>query len=314
MTGAVIPDGADCVVKIEDAREKQGFVFINSFVKRSQFVRLAGEDVKKGEVVLKKGKKLKPADVGMLASLKQKAVDVYKKPAVAILCTGDELIEIDDNYKKGSVVSSNLYSLSAQIKEAGGIPVSLGIVKDDKKALMRLLKKGLKYDFLLTSGGISAGEYDLVKEALEEMGAENKIFKVSMKPGKPFSYFYKDATNIFALPGNPVSCMVSFELFVRPALRRASGLCNIFRKKLDAILKSKIKKIKGQKFFIRGIIKKGKDGYHVKPTGPQGSGILSSMSLANGLIIADESKELLKKGEIVKVIVIDESFDDSKSF
>jgi molybdopterin molybdotransferase len=314
MTGAVMPDGADAVVKVEDVKEKDGFVYFNRPVSRLQYVRHSGEDIKEGGIVLKKGRRLKPADIGILSSLKRRTVTVYKRPTVAILCTGDELIEIDDNYEPGRVVSSNLYSLSAQVEEAGGIPVNLGIVKDDKKELLKKLKKGLKYDFLLTSGGISMGDYDYVKEALEEIGAENRIFKVYMRPGKPFSYFVCNNTRIFALPGNPVSCMVSFEIFVRPAIRKAVGIERIFNRKVDAVLQENIKKEKGYKFFVRGIIKNVKDGYSVKPTGPQGSGILRSMSLANGLIAADEGREILTKGETVKVIVIDDSFDNTKSF
>jgi molybdopterin molybdotransferase len=309
MTGAMLPDGADCVVKAEDVKQRDGFLYIKKPIKKSEYVRFPGEDIKKGDIVLSKGKRLMPADIGILSSLKRGAVSVYKKPTVAILCTGDELVDIDVKLKPGMVVSSNLYSLFAHVQAAGCEAVSLGLVNDDKKALKRKLKRGLKYDFLITSGGISVGDYDFVKESLQEIGAVNRVCKVLMRPGKPFSYFTHGSTKIFALPGNPVSCNVTYLLFVRPALLKAKGESSIFLRSVDAVLKEDINKIRGYKFFIRGIIKKDKDGYQVRPTGPQESSILKSMSLANGLIIADSRRTALKKEEKVKVIVLDDGFD-----
>ena len=312
MTGAVIPDGADSVVPIEDVKESNGRIYFTNPVKKSQNVRFAGEDMKKGETILRKGKRLNPADIGVLASLKIPTVNVYKKPTVAILCNGSELIDIDDDYKDGKIVASNLYSLIAQVSSAGGIPISLGITKDDKHEIKKKIKSGLKYDFLITSGGISVGDYDFVNSALLELGAERKIHKVAMRPGKPFSYYTLGDSKIFALPGNPVSSMVSFLIFVRPSILKMSGSPEKYYRVIKAVLQEDVEKIKGYKHFIRGIIKKAKGSYYVKPTGPQGSGILRSMSLANGLIATSASGEKIKKGALVNVIVMDDSFDNTE--
>ncbi len=202
--------------------------------------------------------------------------------------------------------------MAAQLREAGANVVDLGIVSDDKAALISRINKGLSCDFLITSGGISTGEYDLMKEALVECGATRLIFKVAMRPGKPFSFFEHGNAKIFALPGNPVSCMVSFEMFARPALLKAAGATDIFRRVVNAKLLCDLKKETGYKLLFRGIIKGSEGSYVVGVAGAQGSGILSSMSLANCLIIAGKDEDILQKGDIVKVIVTDDRFGYSR--
>ncbi len=313
MTGALIPDGADAVVPIESTREDGGMVQLARPVIEHDYVRFSGEDINHGALAIPKLTRLKPAGIGILASLRKERVTVFKRPDVAILCTGDELVGIDTEYSRETLVSSNAYSLAAQVVEAGGNPILLGIVKDEKKVLAKNLKYGLQYDYLITSGGISAGKYDLIKETLEELGAECRFHKVAMRPGKPFTYFTHGDSAVFALPGNPVSCMVAFEIFVRPAIRKTLGYGAFFRSKVEAVLTCEIRKSKAFTFFPRGIIE-GDGSYTVTTTGPQGSGILNSMSRANCLIIADEDKESLKKGETVKVIITDDDFCNSKLF
>ncbi|MFC1855593.1 gephyrin-like molybdotransferase Glp [Thermodesulfobacteriota bacterium] len=316
MTGAILPNSADTVIKQEDVTLSADSVLISASVKKNNYVRFAGEDIKKGQTVLKKGSTISPADIGVLASIRHREVKVYKRPTVAILSTGDEITTLDDKSPGDNIIASNMYSLAAQIRDSGCKPVLLGIVKDDKKALKKKLSDALKkkYDILITTGGISVGDYDFVREILLELGCKNLVHKVAMRPGKPFSFFTNSVTKIFALPGNPVSCLVSFELFVRPAIKKMQGLTTIFPRKLDAILMNNLKKIKGYNYFIRAIIKKTKSGYTAKPTGTQSSGVLMSMSRANGLIVAESKRETIEKGETVNVIVLDASFDDTKTF
>ncbi|OGL43924.1 MAG: hypothetical protein A2W05_02315 [Candidatus Schekmanbacteria bacterium RBG_16_38_10] len=306
MTGAPIPSGADAVVMHEVTEKDGDFVRVYSPVLVNENIRPAGEDINVGDLLIKKGRLITPADIGIMATIQKSKVTVFQKPRVAILSTGDEIVDIDEPITRGKIVNSNSYSLEAQVKDIGAIPLHLGIAKDTKEALEKKLLSGLSSDVLVTSGGISVGDFDFVKDVLKDLGMEMKFWKVAMKPGKPLAFGEIKGKPVFGLPGNPASSMLCFELFVRPALLKMSGRSDIFRKEVIAESMEDIKNKPGRRYFIRTVTS-FKDGqYFFKTTGSQGSGILTSMTLANSLAIISENCSVLKKGEKTKVILLDE--------
>jgi molybdopterin molybdotransferase len=307
MTGAPIPRGADTIIPVEYTKKEDSFVAIFKAVSPGENIRRAGEDVKKGERVISSGDLIRPAEVGMLASLGRSFVSVYQRPMVAILCTGEELVDVDGDLDKGKIVSSNSYALAAQVKDCGAIPVQLGIAKDRKEEIKEKLLQGLRADVLISSAGISVGDYDFVKEVLNDLGMEMVFWKVAMKPGKPLAFGTIKEKPVFGLPGNPVSSMVSFEQFVRPSLLKMMGHHQIFRPIIEAILKEDIHKEPGSRHFVRAAVIFERDHYFVTITGAQGSGILRSMVKANGLVVIPEDREIVRAGEKVKVQLIDSS-------
>ena len=308
MTGAPLPKGADSVVMVEDtARDERRneFVKIYKAVKKGENVRYAGEDVQKGEVVIKKGTVLKSGHIGLLASLGIAKIKVFREPRVAILATGDELVEIGQKLSPGKIRNSNAYSLYAQVLKVSAIPVLLGIARDNKKDLEQKIRKGLSADMLLVSGGVSVGDYDFVKDVLKDLGTKMKFWRVAMKPGKPLAFGMIKDVPVFGLPGNPVSSMVSFEQFVRPALLKMAGAKDIFRFHLPALAKDDFEKKKGLRYFLRVILENKEGQLYASLTGPQGSGILKSMALANGIMELPEDVETLRKGEWARVTYLD---------
>ncbi len=301
MTGAPIPCGADAVIMVEKTQADGGKVKIFESAKAGENIRCAGEDIKRGELVLRKGKIIGPAEIGILASLGVKSVEVAKSPGVGILATGDELVEIEEDLTAGKIRNSNSYSLSGQVKKAGGIPHHLGIVSDDKSEIRRKIEEGLENDILLISGGVSVGEYDYVKEVMADLNGRIEFWKVAIRPGKPLVFGVINGKPVFGLPGNPVSSMVSFEVFVRPAILKMLGQKGDNRREVDAILEESIKKKKDFKYFLRAKTEWKGGEYRTKTTGPQGSGILKSMALANSLIILSEGEEFVEKGRQVTV-------------
>jgi len=301
MTGAPVPRGADAVIPVEDTKEENGFVSVLKTLSAGENIRRAGEDVKKGERVISTGDLIRPAEIGMLASVGRSFVAVYQMPLVAILCTGDELVDVDGDLGQAKIVSSNSYTLAAQVKDCGALPVQLGIAGDRKEEIKEKLLQGLRADVLISSAGVSMGDYDFVRDVLKELGAEMIFWQVAMKPGKPVAFWMFDKKPVFSLPGNPVSSMVSFEQFVRPALLKMMGHRQIFRPIIGATLKDDIRKEPGRRHFIRGAVSLGKDSFDVTVVGSQGSGILRSMVRANGLIIIPEDCEFVRAGEKVKV-------------
>ena len=261
MTGAVIPEGADSVIRQEDTKKNGKTVIIYTSAKKGQNIRFAGEDVQKGELVVKKGSALRPADIGMLAALGKAFISVYQKPRVAIMSTGDELVDIETNPPPGKIVNSNSYSLAAQVLECGGIPIMLGIAKDKKSDLQEKFKTALHADVIISSGGVSVGDFDFVKNVMGEIGNAMHFWQVAMRPGKPLAFGAIEGVPLFGLPGNPVSAMVSFEQFVRPSLLKMQGHTKIFRQTVKAVCAEEIQKKAGFKHFIRAIVKKEKDQY-----------------------------------------------------
>jgi len=307
MTGAVIPEGADSVIRQEDTLRDGRTVIIYVSAEKGENIRFAGEDMRKGELVVKKRSPLRPAHIGMLASLGKASVNVYQRPRVAIMSTGDELVDIKTNPGPGKIVNSNSYSLAAQVLECGAIPIMLGIAKDKKTDLQKKFKSALDADVIISSGGVSVGDFDFVKNVMGEIGNAMHFWQVAMRPGKPLAFGAIEGVPLFGLPGNPVSAMVSFEQFVRPSLLKMQGHKRIFRQTIKAVCADEIQKKSGFRHFIRAIVKKEKDKYVTTTTGDQGSGILKSMVNANGLIVMGKNETRIKKGTEVTVQLLDDS-------
>jgi len=307
MTGAVIPRGADTVIRQEDTQKDGKTVIIFAGAKKGDNIRLAGEDVRKGEKVIRKGDILRPAHIGMLAALGRTSVSVYRKPRVAILSTGDELVDIKTNPGPGKIVNSNSYSLAAQVMECGAAPVMLGIARDKRSDLEKKFRQALRADVIISSGGVSVGDFDFVKNIMGEIGNAMHFWQVAMRPGKPLAFGAIEGVPLFGLPGNPVSAMVSFEQFVRPALLKMLGHKKIFRQTIRAVCADTFEKKAGFRHFIRAVVRAENGRYVATITGDQGSGILKSMVAANGLIVMEEDRTRIKKGEPVTVQLLDDS-------
>ncbi len=305
MTGAPVPKGCDCVVMKEDVLKEGRDVLVFKECRESENIRFKGEDIKKDDVVLKTGKKIFPADIGVMASTGTANVSVFKPPVVAILPTGDELIGINEKLVLGKVRDSNSYSLSAQIKETGAEYKSYGIVKDDKDLIKNSILSALDdCDILLLTGGVSVGDYDYVKETLDSIGAEFVFWRVNQRPGKPMAFLtYKDKF-IFGLPGNPVSAMVCFEFYVRPLIKLFEGETELFRKKITAKSADDFSHKSGRADFVRVRLDFSQDGAYFKSTGMQGSGILMSMSEADGLAIFPEASGNIEKETEVEILLL----------
>ena len=307
MTGAPMPKGADSVVMVEDTKAEGSKVNIFKELSPGTNVRKAGEDVKKGDVVIRHGTVIRPAEVGMFAALGRDKVTVVRQPRVAILATGDELVDIGEELSPGKIRNSNTYSLYAQVLKLHCVPIVLGIAKDIPEDVRKKMQDGLaSADVLLVSGGVSVGDYDLVKDILAEIGMDMKFWKVAMKPGKPLVFGIIDKKPVFGVPGNPVSSMISFEQFVRPSLLKMSGRTRLNKPIVRAILDQEIRKKPERKHFVRAWVKLVDGKYHATDTGPQGSGILRSMTLANGLIIVPEDATLIEAGTEVDVQLLDQ--------
>jgi len=311
MTGAPLPAGADSVVKVEDSAfaEDDGEEQVRIFheAEKGEHVRLAGESVKKGELVLKSGVSLRPAEIGMLAALGYPRVSIVPPPRVTILSTGDELLDIEEELTPGKIRDCNRYSLAAMVKLYGGEPASLGIAPDRKDDLKKILSIALTTDLVITSGGVSVGKYDLVREAIGELGGELLIDRVSMKPGKPRIFSLVGGVPIFSLPGNPVSVLVSFIQFVRPALLKMQGKNRLRKPVVEAILAEDCDERTDRTHLVRVNVEM-KDGInYVRLAGPQGSGILRSLVLSNGLMIIPPNRGPFKSGERVKVMLTEEA-------
>jgi molybdopterin molybdotransferase len=308
MTGAPIPAGADAVTRVEDTEKDGDRVRVFVPAKKGLDIRPASEDVKKGELVIPKGKVIRPAEIGMLAALNRSSVAVYGRPRVAVLSTGDELVDIGGELAPGMIMNSNSYSLAAQVAECGAVPLRLGIARDKRDDLILKFEAAKGADLIITSGGVSVGDYDLVKDVMGELGAM-RFWKIAMRPGRPLAFGMIWGVPVFGLPGNPVSVMVSFEQFVRPAILKMSGCTKLFRPAVKAVLKEDLQKNTALRHFLRAVVELKEGKYYAVTTGEQGSGILKSMVMANGLIVFPEGVTSLKAGDEVTVQLIDRSFE-----
>ncbi len=308
MTGAPIPKGADTVVKVEETEPSENTVKIFKEVERGSNIRPQGEDVKKGDCIIAKGTQIRPAEAGMLAILAKSFVLVYQRPRVAILSTGDELADLDERFDDDKIINSNSYGTAAAVQEAGGIPILLGIAKDQPAALKEKISHGLNADILVLSGGVSMGDYDFTKAVFKDLGAEMNFWKLAIRPGQPLAFGKIQGKLAFGLPGNPVSSMVTFEQLVRPAMLKMGGHRSYGRPVVQAAFQEKFSKRTDRRHFLRGILSRENDVLTVRTTGDQGSGILTSMVKANGLIDVPEEVERLNPGDIVNVQVLSGQF------
>jgi molybdopterin molybdotransferase len=323
MTGAPMPKGADGVVQFENTDEEKRKkespdtpatqVSIFEEIKAGHNIRLAGEDVKRGTTVLKKGAIIRPGEIGVMASIGYGRVRVIRRPEVAVLSTGDELVEIDQPLPEGKIYNSNSYSIASLVKRCGGIPKILEIARDNEKDLVHKLRQAQYADMLITTGGVSMGDYDMVKDILARDG-QIVFWKVKVKPGKPLAFGKikgktKDGKEKtiphLGLPGNATSCMVSFELFVRPALLKMMGKKKLDKPVIPVIINESVKNDAGRRIYDRAVTEKLDGHYVARLTGPQGSGILTSMALANSLVIIPEEKDKVVKGETVQALMLD---------
>ncbi len=302
MTGGVIPAGSDAVVPIEATNEEGGGrVLFASPARSAQHIRLVGEDIRRGETILERGTVIGPPQLGILASLGHAKARVYRKPLVRILATGDELVEVNKSPKEGQIRNSSTHTLAAYVTLQGGVADSLGIVSDKRKRLKRRIKEGLDADVLLITGGVSVGKYDYVKEVLEELGVEIKFWKVNIKPGKPLVFGQFKRTLVFGLPGNPVSTSVTFLQFVRPALHKMGGRAPSLPMCLTAVIDHDFSKSDGKRHYVRCIVESVDGQLRARSTGTQSSGVMSSMSKANALMIIPEDVAHLQQGDSVQV-------------
>ena len=320
MTGAPLPEGADAVIKFEDtdevnrksSRKDLSQIGILCETKKGLNVRRRGEDIARGNMVLQEGTVLRPQEIGVLASLGLSTALVIRRPIVAILATGDELIGVDQPLLPGKIYDSNTYTIAAEVSRYGGIPRILGIGRDSVQSLNEKIDEGLDADMLVTSGGVSKGDYDIVKDVLAEQG-EIGFWTVRMKPGKPIAFGViekikgrkKRKVPHLGLPGNPVSSMITFEQFARPAILKMIGKKVLAKPTIRAIIDGDITNTDGRRVFARVVVTRRSGQYYASLTGPQGSGILTSMTKANGVAVIPESSKGVKSGDMVDVQMLD---------
>ena len=300
MTGAPLPKGADTIIEIEKVEVEGDKLIIKDFVKINNHIIKRGEEIKQGDLALEKGKIIRPSEIGLLASLGYSKIKIYAPPIVAILATGDELIGIDEKLEKGKIRNSNEYSLIAMIKNVGGIPLSLGVIEDDKEVLKeRMIFAMNNADIIISSGGASAGDFDFIEDVLGEIGADIKFTRISLKPGKPVTFATSKEKLFFGLPGNPLSLITTFEAFVNPCIKKIMGR-NINKKdEFAVILANDFKIKKGRTNHIYVDIKSDGENYYAHELGSQCSNHLMTLSCSNGIIIVPEDCESVKKGEVL---------------
>ena len=320
MTGGPIPPGADTVVPFEDTDEydlkSSGMglsdiaeIKVNIGASEGSNVRPAGQDISKGQTVLKKGMLLRPSEIGVLASVGRDMVEVVRRPVVAVIATGDELLEPGGPIAPGKIYDSNSYSVAAAVLRYGGVPLFLGIARDNLESMNAKLEEGLDADLLLTSAGVSRGDYDIVKDLLASRG-KVAFWSVRMRPAKPlaFGVFPRPGGRLVphvGLPGNPVSALVAFEELVRPAILRMLGRTDLEKPTIRAELEEDVVNTDGRRVFARVVVTRRNGRYYACLTGDQGSGVLTSMALANGLAICPEDVPRMKAGEVVDVQMLD---------
>ena len=301
MTGAPIPPGCDAVVPVEETEERDDAVLLREKVNRLQHIRFRGEDVRSGDTVVSAGAVIRPPEISMLASFGKATVPVYRRARVAILSTGDELIELGEQPGSGKIINSNALSLAAAVREIGAEPVILGIARDNRESHREKMTEGLKADALITSAGVSAGDRDLVRDCLAELDVRQLFWKVDIKPGGPVAFGMREGKPVFSLPGNPVSTMVTFEELVRPALLRMMGHRRVIKPYVRATLRTEVRKKAGKVHFLRVRIEVENGRYRAISAGDQNTGILGTMLRANGIAVLPKEKTMFSPGEEVAV-------------
>lgn len=304
MTGAFVPEGADAVVQVEWTDGGAELVRIEKSVTAGANIRRRGEDLRSGETVLRSGAVIRAGELGVLASMQRAHVLVSRRPRAAVLSTGDELIDLDGVLEPGKIVNSNGWSLAALVRETGAEAVPFGIVRDDRDATIAALERALDADFVITSGGVSVGAFDYVKDALDALGATTDFWQVAMRPGKPVVVSTLRDRVVFGLPGNPVSCMVAFHLFVAPALRKAMGMTrSLFAPEVNARITAPLKPANDRRVYYRARVVAEEGALVAHPMRAQGSGVLTSMIEANGLVIVEPGANAAA-GDVLRVALI----------
>ncbi len=307
MTGAPMPPGVDTVVPVECTEQAGDKVKMRKRVPFGANVRHAGEDVAAGDVILQYGALVGPADIGLLASVGRQSVTVGRRPRVAILATGSELVAPGRPLAPGQIRNSNSFTAYAQVQAAGGDPILLGIAPDDQEKTKQLMAGALNQDVVITSGGVSVGDYDFVKQVQDELGVERRFWGVAIKPGKPMAFGTRRGTLVFGVPGNPVAAMVCFELYIRPALLALQGRLDMYRPYVFAAAEEPMKASRQRLELRRCRLARHGRGWTFSTTGPQGSGILRSMSQADGLVVVPPRHPESKAGDEFLVMLLDGS-------
>ena len=302
-TGAVLPDGADAVVRVEDTAERDGRVEVRVEVDPGKEIRHAGEDIRTGDHVLARGRRLGPAELGVAASVGASELSCARQARVAVLGTGDELVGPGEALGPGQIRNTNGYAVPAQVVEAGAVPVRVETVPDDYEETVRAIGAALEADVVVVTGGMSVGPHDHAKRALAELGVEKVFWGVALRPGKPTWFGTKKKTLVFGLPGNPVSAMVTFHLFVRPALAALAGAAAEPRR-TTAVLDEDYPKHPGRMHVVRCRLEQRDDGWHVRPTKAQGSHVLTSMLDAEALAYLEVERGDVRAGERVEIEIL----------
>jgi len=304
MTGAPIPAGADAVVKVEDSTAEGAIVALRHAPRPEEFVRPAGEDVRSGELVLGPGRLLRPADLGLLASLGKPTVKVRVRPRVGVLATGDELASLGQPLRPGQIYNSNAWALAAAAEEVGADAVVIGSVRDEPDALRAAFASTRGFDVVLSTGGVSVGDFDYVKQIMDDIGLERRFWQVAQKPGKPITFAAREGQLYFGLPGNPVSSLVCFVLYVAPALRRALGLAEVFARSAQVELVEGVRTARGLCELVRCTVREQGGRLLAAPTGTQSSGVLRSLSLADCLAISPPGRDQLAAGSTADALLV----------
>ncbi|WP_321367318.1 gephyrin-like molybdotransferase Glp [uncultured Desulfuromusa sp.] len=302
MTGAPVPQGADAVIPLENCKTEHNQITIMQTVKKGDHIRWTGEDIRPGDLIIPAGTPLRPAEISLLASLRQATIPVRRQVRVAVLATGDELQEIDELPFKGGVVNGNSWALAAAIQEIGAVPLIIGIARDNLPDLRQKVTAGLKADVLITSAGVSAGDHDLVRKVLEEFKVKEIFWKLKIKPGHPTAFGIREQTPVFSLPGNPVSTLLTFEEFVRPALLKMMGHHNILKPLYRATLTEPIKKKKGRLQILRVAVTLDPNGEMlVSSAGDQNTGIQRTLVASQGIALLEAERDFFAAGEKINI-------------
>jgi molybdopterin molybdotransferase len=310
MTGAPLPDGADTVVRFEETDElaraagDRAEVTLHRCMATHENVREPGEDIQAGEIVIRRGTRLRPAEIGLLASLNHAEVAVHRRPRVTILSTGDEVVDLGPELEPGQIRNSNSYIIAALVQREGGEPLLLGVARDTTADLRERLGTAGEPDLFVTSGGVSVGDYDMVKDVLRAEGSVD-LWQVRMKPGKPLAFGRLAGKPLLGLPGNPVAALVAFEQFGVPALRTMLGRPDIHLPVVNATLSDRLDNRGRRRHFVRGVVERTANGYRVRSTGNQGSAVLTAVARANCFIVVHESREVVEAGESINVQLFD---------
>ncbi len=307
MTGAPLPPGADSVIQVELTRAEgpdSEWVEILQEVAPGNNIRPAGEDMRRGQHVLARGSEIGPWEIGVLATLGQAKVPVIRRPRVSILGTGDEVIDVDEALRPGKIRNSNSYLLEAAVRKAGAEPLRLGVARDTVESLREKFAAAVRSDLIITSGGVSVGDFDLVKDIMREQGEIN-FWRINMRPGKPVAFGHIGGVPLLGLPGNPVSAAVTFELFGRPVIRKMLGHTRLLRPQIDVVVEDGVGEVVSRRHYVRARVELRDGRFVARTTGNQGSNITTSLLNANAFIVVPEGGVAIHPGDTAKAIMLD---------